>query len=61
MQLGGGIPIEKITVKVKLLAEGGAKLVLAPKKKTTKTLPPAPKPPQETTGKFSEMVKKRRK
>ena len=58
-KLDEGAPIQKITVKVKPLSDGGAKLMLMKKKPKGKKLP-AHSEPQPDAGKFTVMVKKRR-
>ena len=59
-KLDEGAPIQKITVKVKPLSDGGAKLMLMKKKPKGKKLPISTTP-QPDEGKFTVMVKKRRK
>jgi hypothetical protein len=54
-----GPPIQKISLKVKPLADGGAKLVIMKKKPKGKKLPGAATP-QPTEGKFTLLVKKKR-
>jgi len=57
---GEGAPIQKITIKVKPLEAGGAKLVLMQKKPKAKELPKAAAAPLEEKGKFTTLIKKSR-
>lgn len=57
---GEGAPIQKITLKVKPLSEGGAKLVQMKKKPKAKEPPKKDAPPLEEQGKFTTMIKKSR-
>ena len=54
-----GAPIDKVTIKITLLPEGGAKLMLQKKaKKAKKPVPAKPKLP--VAGKFTAMVSSKR-
>jgi len=57
---GEASPIQKISLKVKPLADGGAKIMVMTKKKKAKELPAAPKPVLEEQGKFTTLIKKSR-
>jgi hypothetical protein len=62
---GKKVPIEKVTVKVKILSEGGAKLVLvqAPAREAAATegVKPTDSTPVPSHGKYTALVKKQRK
>ena len=55
----GGSPIQKISLKVKPLADGGAKIMVMHKRAKSKK-PPVSKAVQPDEGKFTVMIKKSR-
>jgi len=57
---GEGVPIQKISLKIKPLEAGGAKIVEMKKKPKAKAVPGAAKPVIEEQGKFTTLIKKSR-